>query len=521
MELVPFEAVYAALRGGIEAACSSACVPNVPGVVEPRAALELLTALHQELAEELDRLTMCCTGTGLPPIGATDASAESVEGAAVLPHQALAEEMQRARTRVLDGVSLVYVGAIARAFPAHMTFEEALTCVGELAQSLRVSKGGTDEGAEWDTAAFITAGSRRSSAMASASDESMMRGLLSTAGTSYYSPRTTVTDTADWALTSDTSGGFHLSGASGGGSGSGAAGGTSPRLASVARLLAMHGGWTTDVTPCELTRSELSCGDGDGLRPVAPPRFVGALEGSARRKDVMAVVAEVRKGAPVSLVCGVEGIGKTHSLYQATVALLASRAWTSVKYVALPADTEHGLLPALCAAQQLSIPAFAPAGHRIVALARSFPTTQPSGLIIDEILCPSMLPQLTALAEQLHRENSHLQVVLAARVDTGTASPTSLPSVHLAPLPLSSAEMLLSQSVVAHVRQRVGLGEDGTARGMAGWLVNGRTTSSMDMDSVKSPVDLSDILQPTMELARQGLQLCRGVPLLLHVLVQV
>lgn len=283
----------------------------------------------------------------------------------------------------------------------------------------------------------------------------------------------------------------------------------------------MHGGWKTDVTPCEVTRSEPPCGDGDVLRPVAPPRFVGVLEGSARRKDVMAVVAEVSKGTPVSLVCGVEGIGKTHSLYQATVSLLTSRAWASVKYVALPSDLEHSLLPTLCAAQQLSVPASAPKWHRITALARSFPSAQPSGLVIDEILCPSMIPPLVTLAEQLHRENGCLQVVLAARLDTGAAAPTSLPSVHLAPLPLSAAEMLLSQSVVAHVRQRVGLGEDGSACGMAGWLMNGRTTSSMDMDGVKSPVDLSDILQPTMELARQGLQLCRGVPLLLHVLVQV
>eukprot|EP00892_Ulva_mutabilis_P008058 jgi/Ulvmu1/5624/UM023_0163.1 len=521
VELVPFEAVYAVLRAGLDAACSPISPQPVPGVVEPRAALELLTALQQEIADELERLTMCCTGCGVPIIAPTDASAESVEGVAMPAHQALAQEMQRARARVLDGTSLVYVGAIARAFPAHLTFEEALSCIGELAQSHRVSKATVDEGMEWDTAAFVTAGSRRSSAMVSASDESMMRGLLSTAGTSYYSPRTTVTDTADWALTSDTSGGLSHQGVSGSGSAGGGAGGSSPRLPSVARLLAMHGGWKTDVTPCELTRCELPCGDGDGLRPVAPPRFVGVLEGSARRKDVMAVAAEVRKGSPVSLICGVEGIGKTHCLYQATVALLASRSWASVKYVALPSDTDHSLLPALCAAQQLSIPAFAPAGYRIAALARSFPTAQPSGLIIDEILCPSMIPQLVVLAEQLHRENSCLQVVLAARVDTGASAPTSLPSVHLAPLPLSAAEMLLSQAVVSHVRQRVGLGEDGTACGMAGWLVNGRTTSSMDLDGVKSPVDLSDILQPTMELARQGLQLCRGVPLLLHVLVQV
>lgn len=520
VELVPYEAVYSVLRSGLEAACSSTAPQKIPGVVEPRAALELLTALEQELAEELERLTTSCTGTGVPSISPVVGSGESEEGSEVPAHQVLAAEMQRARARVLEDVSLVYVGAVARAFPAHMSFEEALTCVGELSQSQRAGRGCNEDGMEWDTTTFVTAGSRRTSAMTSASDESMMRGLLSTAGTSYYSPRATVTDTADWALTSDTSGGLSQQGASGGGSGGGG-GGSSRRLPSVARLLAMHGGWTTDVTPCELTRRELPCGDGDGLRPVAPPRFVGVLEGSARRKDVMAVVSEVGKGTPVSLVCGVEGIGKTHTLYQATVSLLTSRAWVAVKYVQLPVQAEQSLLPALCTAQQLSIPAFSSAAQRIAALARSFPTTQSSGLIIDEILCPSMIPQLKYLAEQLHRENSFLQVVLAARVDTGAAVPSSLPGVHLAPLPLSAAEMLLSQSVVSHVRQRVGLGEDGTARGMAGWLLNGRTNSSMEMDSVKSPVDLSDILQPTMELARQGLQLCRGVPLLLHVLVQV
>lgn len=523
VELVPFDVVYAVLRAGLEAACSSATAHPLPCVADPRGALELLTALQHELAEELDRLTVTCTGTGVPWSVPGAASVESEEGTEVPAPQVLAAELQRARERVLEDVSLVYVGAIARAFPAHMSFEEALTCIGELSQSQRMGRGISDEGTEWDSNAFMTAGSRRTSGMTSTSDESMMRGLLSTAGTSYYSPRATVTDTplGDWALTSEMSGGLSQQGASGGGSGGGVGGSSSPRLPSVARLLAMHGGWTTDVTPCELTRRELPCGDGDGLRPVAPPRFVGVLEGSARRKDVMAVVAEVCKGTPVSLVCGVEGIGKTHTLYQATVSLLTSRAWVAVKYVQLPVQADHSLLSALCATQQLSIPAFAPASHRITALARSFPTMQQSGLVIDEVLCPSLIPQLKVLAEQLHRENGFLQIVLAARVDTGAAVPSALPSVHLAPLPLSAAEMLLSQSVVAHVRQRVGLGEDGTARSMAGWLLHGRSHSSMEMDSVKSPVDLSDILQPTMELSRQGLQLCRGVPLLLHVLVQV
>ena len=100
---------------------------------------------------------------------------------------------------------------------------------------------------------------------------------------------------------------------------------------------------------------------------------MGVLESGARQDDIAAIVRQVNKGTPVSLLCGVEGIGKTHTLYQASLVLLQTRAWTAVRYVRMWQDS-HDLLGALAVLQSLSIPAWVPDSFRTAMCARSLPS---------------------------------------------------------------------------------------------------------------------------------------------------
>lgn len=117
---------------------------------------------------------------------------------------------------------------------------------------------------------------------------------------------------------------------------------------------------------------------------------MGVLVSGARKDDIASIVHLVTKGTPVSLVCGVEGIGKTHTLYQASVALLQSRTWTSVRYVRTCEDS-YDLLGAIAVQQSLSIPAWAPDNFRTAMVARSFSTTQNCGIVVDNITDPAQL----------------------------------------------------------------------------------------------------------------------------------
>ena len=154
---------------------------------------------------------------------------------------------------------------------------------------------------------------------------------------------------------------------------------------------------------------------------------------------------------------------------------------------------------------------------------------------------------LCRIAGELHRANSQLQIVLAARIDSGLQIPATLPGVHLAPLNIGIAEALLSQAVAVHLHERLAVpaaarlpgtqaSSTGTASVPCSGNLNVRISSS---SSTAAPVpvnshdsscyqftdltsaDVCELVPRIVELARKGLQLCRGVPLLLHVLVQV
>lgn len=125
---------------------------------------------------------------------------------------------------------------------------------------------------------------------------------------------------------------------------------------------------------------------------------MGVLESGARRDDIAAIVHQVAKGTPVSLVCGVEGIGKTHTLYQASLVLLQARTWTAVRYVRMWQDS-HDLLGALATLHCLSIPAWAPDSFRTAMCARSFPTGQTCGIIVDQITSSDQLNSLCRCVE--------------------------------------------------------------------------------------------------------------------------
>jgi hypothetical protein len=123
---------------------------------------------------------------------------------------------------------------------------------------------------------------------------------------------------------------------------------------------------------------------------------MGVLESGARRDDIAAIVHQVTRGTPMSVVCGVEGIGKTHTLYQASLVLLESRAWTAVRYVRMRPDSDD-LLGALAGCQCLSIPAWAPDSFRNAMCARSLPTGQTCGLVVDHI---TTLHQLNSICRR-------------------------------------------------------------------------------------------------------------------------
>lgn len=144
--------------------------------------------------------------------------------------------------------------------------------------------------------------------------------------------------------------------------------------------------------------------------------------------------------------------------------------------------------------------------------------------------------------------------MLAARIDNGLQIPATLPGVHLSPLNICIAECLLSHAVTVHLHERLAIpptppggqvtqdSSTGTASVPCSGNLQFRNSSPSSTipnqcnanfrDSKSSsydPTDLTDltaadvseIVPRIVELARQGLQLCRGVPLLLHVLVQV
>lgn len=318
VEFLPCDVVVAILREGLERACSSSPPSAVPGVMNPVVALELLNSSQRELTHELVALSSSCTCSGAQGPLALETSSKKLLPSESSSMKAFVEEVQRISTQVHDGQSPVYVGALARAFPEFMTFENALTCIVDLAQSTKssdpgtpsfltphscvtpsvtptdtmspaalrspppagalssaggvspcgilspdggLSPGGADD-ADDRAGAFLTAASRRSSVPSQEDGLSGSCGLgssargLSTMGTSFWSPHTTMTDGDALLTTTEMPGACLLRGGP-------------ERTGEVARLLAQHGGWMAESSRSDTVRSERQLFlDFEGYRPA-------------------------------------------------------------------------------------------------------------------------------------------------------------------------------------------------------------------------------------------------------------
>jgi hypothetical protein len=306
VEFLPCDVVITILREGLEAACCSTPATSVPGVTNPFVALELLNSSQRELSQVLIALSSSCTcsGSQCPTFLDTSCKKLLAESSSM---KAFTDEIQRISTQTLDGQPHVYVGALARAFPKCMSFEDALACIVDMAQSTKSSDAGTPScctpacitpndalspaagrppagalspcrmlcldglrspGAPDEDdrpGAFLTAASRRSSVPSqedclsgSGALGSSARGLGSTIGTSFWSPRTTMTDGDAIMATAEMPIGPIGSSQIG-----------PERTADMARLLAEHGGWMAESSRCDSVACERELFlDFEGYRPA-------------------------------------------------------------------------------------------------------------------------------------------------------------------------------------------------------------------------------------------------------------
>lgn len=298
VEFVPCDIILTSMREGLEKACSTTPPGTVPGVTNPAAALELLKSSQKDLSHELVALSNACTCSGAQHPLVLDTAFKKLLPAEASSMKSFTEEVQRVSLQTLDGQPLVYVGALTRAFPASMTFDNALTCIIDLAQSNKPYEPGfaSSDGllpATWRTAAatlspgggvsptgamspshagrmladddaekacaYLTPTSRRSSAPSqedglsgSTAVGSSARGL-SSIGTSFWSPRTTLTE-GD-AILAESLSVSTLRGAP-------------DRTAEAARLLAEHGGWLSESSSTDNSRFSKLFLDFEKARPA-------------------------------------------------------------------------------------------------------------------------------------------------------------------------------------------------------------------------------------------------------------
>lgn len=329
VEFLPCDVIISIIREGLERACSTTPPTAVPGVTNPVAALELLNSSQRELSHELVALSSSCTCSGVQCPTILDTASKKLLPSEASSMKAFMEEIQRISTQTLDGQPPVYVGALARAFPTFMSFENALTCIVDLAQSTKSSDAGTPS---WGTpcgvtpsvtptasgggvtptdalspaalrspvgalssaggispcgvmspdgglspgggrspahdevddraCAFLTAASRRSSVPSQEGELSGSGALgssargLSTMGTSFWSPRTTMTEGDAILATAETPSASMLR--------------CGPeRTKEAAHLLAEHGGWMAESSRSDSVRSERQLFlDFEGYRPA-------------------------------------------------------------------------------------------------------------------------------------------------------------------------------------------------------------------------------------------------------------
>ena len=269
------------------------------------------------------------------------------------------------------------------------------------------------------------------------------------------------------------------------------------------------------------------------------------------------------------------GIGKSAVLQQAARQLLQSRAWLTSVYLPAPADPSR-LTNTLADALKVALPASAPAEYTTARLGYCLALGHSAGVVIDHVQQAGHLSGIAAWAAALRTHAPNLQVIMAARLDTGATLPVEARHFHLSPLQEDDTDLVLEQAVLAHAHRRFAMplangtaptappppnsvrsgrsvhshaiapGTPRTPRSSMrhnSYIAKGtpplarRSSSSHAVKQVASggagggyrgeilpagaASDLSSVVQPALSLAREGVELCRGVPLLLHVLAQV
>jgi hypothetical protein len=229
------------------------------------------------------------------------------------------------------------------------------------------------------------------------------------------------------------------------------------------------------------------------------------------------------------------GIGKTLALHHATLQLLQTRTWMDTAYLRLSDDDDD---PSILLTRLLhcSIAATVPQDHVAQRLAYAVSGGHRCGLVIDNIRSATALERLVPWARSVRHHAPAIQVLFGVRADTGTAVPDGIRHVALLPLGDAIADALLERSILLHAHRRLSIVlpenavvSSGSASSGSGpptlGVVEHDTHSLSEAASpllcAPAPPDLSTITQPALSLAREGLRLCRGVPLLLHVLLQV
>ena len=222
------------------------------------------------------------------------------------------------------------------------------------------------------------------------------------------------------------------------------------------------------------------------------------------------------------------GVGKTRVLHQAALQTLQLRSWSnSVYHIVNGKDSDP--TRALAARLKLPIPPDTPASCVTARLAHAISFGQRCGLVLDGIVSTSALERMVEWARALRVHAPSIQVLFGFRLDSGAPMSTDICHVHVAPLRDAVADTLMERAAVVHAHQRLGMPLPVQSSSTLCALPACSMASTAELaaavadgsEATISEADLASIVEPLLALAREGLRLCRGVPLLLHVLLRV
>jgi hypothetical protein len=301
-EYAPFDAVFSALLSGLsQLPCGDDGVLPRPtrAVRDPAGAIELLSAVKKELASELVGFSEVCVGVYTPP--------HKYAAAADSAMQPLIAELLGAQQRIVGTSAVVYVGALARAFPAPMYFEDCLSVLADLGRSrpslrrdailVDETLGGDSSGLPDWLHAPPASGEGRSRLLRGVASVRTFEQLGSSNGqqpgtpkTPFYSPHASLMSEPEaWmtAMSAPTNDG-------------------AARTHALAYLLTLHGGWHAAGPVAWQDGWDIGAVDAISQEPSrewnTPP-----LEALGRADDIACIVSEVEGGAGLIVVSGVHG----------------------------------------------------------------------------------------------------------------------------------------------------------------------------------------------------------------------